>query len=284
MRFADRNGDYMINQESHNQKMKRTVISVILIAVIVICIAVIAVYMIKGKQASDVYEELQQTVQVTEDIEKVAETETTEESRPSYEGMPEVDFETLWKTNTDICAWVTVPGTQVNYPVLQNASSKEPHDTYYLMHTVEKASGLPGAIYIEPCNAADFTDANTVMYGHNMKNGTMFGSLHEFEDDTFFEEHQYAYIVTPEKNQVYQIFAAILYDDRHIMGTYDFSDTANYQLFLDSLTSNRNMGDIFREGVTVTTDDKIITMSTCVKGQDNKRLLVEAVLIDEYER
>lgn len=284
MQFADRNGDYMINQESHNQKMKRTVISVILIAVIVICIAVIAVYMIKGKQASDVYEELQQTVQVTEDIEKVAETETTEESRPSYEGMPEVDFETLWETNTDICAWVTVPGTQVNYPVLQNASSKEPHDTYYLMHTVEKASGLPGAIYIEPCNAADFTDANTVMYGHNMKNGTMFGSLHEFEDDTFFEEHQYAYIVTPEKNQVYQIFATILYDDRHIMGTYDFSDTANYQLFLDSLTSNRNMGDIFRDGVTVTTEDKIITMSTCVKGQDNKRLLVEAVLIDEYER
>lgn len=284
MRFADRNGDYMINQESHNQKVKRTVISVILIAVIVICIAVIATYMIKGKRANDVYEELQQTVQVTENIEEVAETETTEESRPSYEGMPEVDFETLWETNTDICAWVTVPGTQVNYPVLQNASSKEPHDTYYLMHTVEKASGLPGAIYIEPCNAADFTDANTVMYGHNMKNGSMFGSLHEFEDDTFFEEHQYAYIVTPEKNQVYQIFAVILYDDRHIMGTYDFSDTVNYQLFLDSLASNRSMGDIFREGVTVTTDDKIITMSTCVKGQDNKRLLVEAVLIDEYER
>lgn len=284
MRFADRNGDYMINQESHNQKVKRTVISVILIAVIVICIAVIAVYMIKGKRANGVYEELQQTVQVTENMEEVAETETTEESRPSYEGMPEVDFETLWETNTDICAWVTVPGTQVNYPVLQNASSKEPHDTYYLMHTVEKAYGLPGAIYIEPCNAADFTDANTVMYGHNMKNGSMFGSLHEFEDDTFFEEHEYAYIVTPEKNQVYQIFAVILYDDRHIMGTYDFSDTVNYQLFLDSLASNRSMGDIFREGVTVTTEDKIITMSTCVKGQDNKRLLVEAVLIDEYER
>ncbi len=200
-----------------------------------------------------------------------------------YEGIPEPDFEELWETNADVCAWITVPGTQVDYPVLQNASSKDLHDTYYLEHTVERAAGLPGAIYIEPCNAGDFTDLNTVIYGHNMKNGSMFGSLYEFEDNTFFEEHEYAYIVTPEKILVYRIFAAVVYSDRHLTGTFDFTTAEGCQVFLDELSKNRDMRDQFREGMEVTAGERMITMSTCVRGEDDRRLLIGAVLTDEYE-
>lgn len=275
-------------KQDEKQRKIKIAVSVILAAVMIVCIAAIAVYYIKEKRAGDIYEEMQQqNEQITNTAAVETEKETIEETETAvldYEGMPEVDFESLWETNTDICAWITVPGTQVNYPVVQNAAATDPHDSYYLMRTVEKASGLPGAIYIEPCNEADFTDENTVIYGHNMKNGSMFGSLHDFKDDTFFQEHEYAYVVTPQKNLVYRIFAMVVYDDRHIMGSYDFSNTVSYQAFLDSLASNRNMGDLFREDTEVTTENKIITMSTCIKGQDDKRLLVEAVLIDEYEK
>lgn len=267
-------------------KTTQKIIEIILVAIIIIALINVALYFTKEKHAGNVYKKMQQESIVVEIGTEIAEkTEVTEvtEKIPYYDGMPEVDFESLWETNTDICAWIFVPGTQVNYPVLYHAAATDPYDSYYLEHTVEQTPGLPGAIYIEPCNTADFTDANTVIYGHHMKNGTMFASLDYFLDDAFMEENQYAYIVTPEKNMVYQIFAAVVYDDRHIMSNFDFENTADYQSFLDSITANSNTKDVFREDVEVSTEDRMITMSTCVKGQDDKRLLVMGVLVDEYE-
>lgn len=269
----------MTERKGTRQHRNKMIMTTVLTVIMVVCIVIVVVYFIKGKRAENTYQDIQQSAKVDQQESNDAE----QEPHADYDGMPVIDFETLWETNTDICAWITVPGTEVDYPVLRKTDSTELHDVYYLMHTVDKVEGLPGSIYIEPINSPEFTDANTVVYGHNMKNGSMFGSLHNFEDDSFFEENQYAYVVTPEKSLVYQIFATIVYDNRHITGTYDFTDKEDYQKFLDSLTDNRNMGDLFREGVDVTTDDRVLTMSTCISGQDDKRLLVEAVLVDEYE-
>lgn len=270
----------MTERRGTRQHRNKMIMMTVLTVIMVVCIVIVAVYFIKGRRAESTYEDIQQTAKVDQQEEN---NDTEQEAHADYAGMPVIDFETLWETNTDICAWITVPGTEVDYPVLRKSDSTELHDVYYLMHTVEDVEGLPGSIYIEPISSPEFTDANTVVYGHNMKNGSMFGSLHDFEDDAFFEENQYAYIVTPEKSLVYQIFATVVYDNRHITGTYDFTDKEDYQEFLDSLTDNRNMGDLFREGIDVTTDDRILTMSTCISGQDDKRLLVEAVLVDEYK-
>lgn len=271
----------MGNQRKTRQQRNMMIMRLVLAVIMVACIAVVVIYFVRGKKADEAYDNLENVAKV-EDVDQTVE-DSTEESHVEYEGMPVIDFETLQDVNPDIKAWITIPNTQIDYPVMQNTSATEEHDTYYLDHTVEGASGLPGAIYIEPINADDFTDSNTVIYGHNMKNGTMFGDLHKFEDDTFFEENQYVYIVTPEKSLVYQVFAVIIYDDRHITGSYGVNDVDAYQAFLDSLEENRNMGDMFREGVEVTTEDRIITMSTCIKDKSENRLLVEAVLVDEYE-
>lgn len=273
------------NRKDKNQNNGKKALSVFLAVIILFCVLCIVFYFVREKRAENVYEEMRNTTETSSEVQ--TEADGNGEQGPlgtDYEGIPQVDFEVLRETNTDICAWITIPGTQVDYPVLQNQSSDNPYDNYYLQHTVEKASGLPGAIYIEPCNTADFSDKNTVIYGHNMKNGTMFGSLHQFEDDTFFSEQEYLYIATPEKNLVYQIFAAVTYSDVHIMGNFDFESETGYTDFLDSLKENRNMGDLFREGVEVTAEDRIVTLSTCIKGQDDRRLLIEAVLVDEYGR
>lgn len=275
----------MTGMSRKRRRALRKWMAMIVVLAVLACAAIAAAVLLKNREeGADIADADAGPAQVvTEQREQPESDPVTEPEEIPYEGIPETDFEELWKTNTDVCAWITVPGTQVDYPVLQNASSQDLHDTYYLEHTFERASGLPGAIYIEPCNAGDFTDLNTVIYGHNMKNGSMFGSLHEFEDNEFFDEHEYVYLVTPEKILVYRIFAAVIYSDRHLTGTFDFTTAEGCQVFLDELAGNRDMRDQFREDMEVTAGERMVTLSTCVKGEDDRRLLIGAVLTDEYE-
>lgn len=187
-----------------------------------------------------------------------------------------IDFESLWKTNEDVYAWITVPGTIIDYPILQH----ETDDSYYLNYTIDGVEGYPGCIYTEHMNSKDFTDNNTVIYGHNMRNGTMFTDLHKFRDGDFFAEHDTVYIYTPEKQLTYKIFAAYLYDDRHLMNSFDFSDPEIYSDYLseisniDSNDENANL----RKEIQLTTTNKIITLITCIREQPEKRVYVQAVL------
>lgn len=266
-----------------NEKLRKG-IRLVLVIGIVVCVAAISIYFVQEKNAAKVYEAMQaESVTIPVAIQNAEETENAERER-FWEDVPEVDFDTLWETNIDICAWIYVPGTQVNYPVLRNTQTSDLYDSYYLQHTVDKSEGLPGAVYMEPCNMPDFTDKNTVLYGHHMKNGSMFASLDYYMDAVFMEENPYVYIVTPQKNIIYQVFGAVTYDDTHIMRNYDFTEDESYQAYLDSLASNGNDADVLLEYLKVTTQDRVITLSTCVKNQDDKRLLVVAVLVDEYER
>lgn len=209
--------------------------------------------------------------------EEVQETEgegTTEENGAKvYEGCP-VDFAGMWETNEDVYAWITVPGTVIDYPILQHATD----NTYYLNYNIDGSYGYPGCIYTENLNSRDFTDNNTVIYGHNMKNGTMFAGLHKFEDASFFEENTKVYIYTPEKELQYTIFAAYIYDDRHLMYSFDFADSEVYAAYLEDIRNMRSMNALIREDITVTAEDKIITLVTCIGNQPSKRLLVQAVL------
>ena len=187
-----------------------------------------------------------------------------------------IDFSVLQEKNPDIYAWILIPGTGVDYPILQSSTDQ----AYYLNHTAEGAEGYPGSIYTENLNKKDFTDKNTVIYGHNMKDDSMFGSLKKYVDSDYMQEHPQIIIYTPEHKLTYQIYAGITYDDRHILGSFDFTDTQQYQAYLNSIDSVRNMASYRNPEVEVTTEDKIITLSTCNSNQE-QRFLVEAVLISE---
>jgi len=187
-----------------------------------------------------------------------------------------VDFEALGKRNPDIYAWISIPGTAVNYPLVQSADD----DSYYLNHTVEGVKGYPGSIYTERLNMKDFNDPNTVIYGHNMKDGTMFGGLHQYKDRDYMRDNAFIYIYTPQQVFQYRIFGGITYDDRHILKFFDFETETQYQQYLDSLFQVRNLSSYIDEEIAVDTDDRIITLSTCTKS-DDQRFLLLAVLIQE---
>lgn len=195
------------------------------------------------------------------------------------EGTSEIDFDYLWTINEDIIGWITIPGTNIDYPILQHPSD----DSYYLNHNIDGSYGYPGCIYIESLNSKDFSDPNTVLYGHNLKAKTMFTELHKFENRDFFDEHNEVIIYLPEETLYYRIFAAHVYDDRHLMYSFDFSDEDIYSNFLQSIYDIRDMNANINRDFTVTSQDRIITLATCMpsKADKEKRLLVHAVLLED---
>lgn len=186
-----------------------------------------------------------------------------------------IDFDKLKEINPDIYAWIRIPDTNIDYPIAQ----REGDDSYYLKHDMYQQPRFAGCIYTEDCNSRDFTDPNTVIYGHNMKNGSMFQNLHLFADQAFFDKHSNVYIYTPKGVLEYKVFAAYTYDDRHIMNSFDFDDPEVFQSYLDEILHVRSMDANIREGIDVTVDDHIITLATCIGGQTQNRYLVQAVLL-----
>ena len=189
-----------------------------------------------------------------------------------------IDFEALTAKYPDVYAWIRIPGTNVDYPIAR----REGDNGYYLNHTIDGRQRIEGAIFTEDYNGKDFEDPNTLIYGHNMKNGSMFRTLHRYKDRKFFEENPYVYIYQEGKVLKYRIFAAYTYDDRHIMMSFDFEDKNIFQLYINSILTNKEISSNIDLVVPVTVEDKIITLSTCTSNQ-NQRYLVQAVLLSDGE-
>lgn len=246
-------------------KKKYIVISIICILAAAIC-AVIGIYQYMQQQrAGQEYEKIR---------EEVKKEEPTEESEADPIEIP-VDFASLQAQNPDVYAWITVPGTNIDYPILQSASD----NSYYLTHTIDGTESPEGSIFTENYNSKDFEDPNTVIYGHNMKNGSMFQNLHNYQDRDFFDNNRDVTIYTPDAIRHYKIFAAYLYDNRHILESFDFSDPWVYKQYLNQIFSIRDMNSFIDTDTEVGVEDKIITLSTCYGTQHNVRYLVQAVLV-----
>ena len=187
-----------------------------------------------------------------------------------------IDWDELHSQNPDIYAWIYIPGTSIDYPILQHPEEK----SYYLNHNIDGSEGYPGCIYTQNVNSTDWTDPNTVIYGHNMNNGSMFHDLHRFEDAVFFDETQYLFIYTPERNLVYEIFAAYPFSNIDLMMCFDYSTPDALLVYFDGIWTNRSMTSHFRDSIVLYGDSRIITMSTCIGGQPDMRYLVQAVLLN----
>ena len=142
-----------------------------------------------------------------------------------------IDFAQLQSMNPDIYAWIKVPGTVIDYPVVQSDTD----NTYYLDHSVEKEEDKAGAIFTEDYNSKTFEDPNTVLYGHGMANGSMFDGLHQYMDRSFFDENREVIVYMPDKILHYQIFAAYLFDNRHLLQALTLRIPKSFQAYLDGL-------------------------------------------------
>lgn len=203
-------------------------------------------------------------------------TENPEDSEPKEPFVSPIDFDKLYALNPDIYAWITIPGSDVDYPVLQHPTE----DNHYLRYTVDGWLSPAGAIYTQTCNAKDFSDFNTILYGHNMADHTMFGALTYYRIPYYYDRNREIIVYTPDATLTYQVYAAVEYTDDLIPYKYDLDTQEGRQAFLDSLDCTEHGENHFSDDIEATTDDRLITLSTCTWARD-RRYLVIGVLIDE---
>lgn len=213
----------------------------------------------------------------------VGDDETVSSGDAGYEELSlynvpvkEIDFAALQaEQNEDIYAWITIPDTNIDYPILQH-----PEDpNHYLNYNIDGSKGYPGCIYTELYNSKEWDDPNTVLYGHNMKNGTMFANLHYYEDPEFFEEHPYVYIYSEDAVRVYQIFASYEFSNAHLLICFDTKDPEIFGQYLEGVMQHTGLTDNYNTELVVTAEDQIITLETCIANKPEKRYLVQAVLV-----
>ena len=195
-------------------------------------------------------------------------------ANPVYD--KDVNIAELQETvNKDIYAWIYIPDTKIDYPILQHPTN----NTYYLDYNLDGSKGYPGCIYSENYNNKDFSDPVTVLYGHNMKNGSMFAGLHKYEDEEYFKEHPSVYIYKEEDIFEYEIFAAYEYSNYQILLNHNFNSNEVFRNYLDKIFTYKG---IFKKDIELSTESHILTLSTCVANQGSKRYLVQAVLKEVY--
>ncbi len=190
-----------------------------------------------------------------------------------------VDIQELREGNSDIFAWINIPDTPINYPVLQ---SWDGDDSYYTTHNVLQEDDPKGAIYIEAANLKDMCDFNTILHGSSPNDGTMFAGLSNFLDRKYFEEHPYIYIYMDGNVLIYYTFAAFTREDKRLLAQYDFSYASGCQEFLDEIYQGRSMNKVIRSGWEnmVKPENFIITLST-KSASSSKQTVVVGCLVGD---
>ena len=149
---------------------------------------------------------------------------------------------------------------------------------------LDGSEGYPGCIYTQNYNSKDFTDRHTVIYGHNMRDGTMFSDLHKFEDEEYFyeENNRYVFIYTPDDVFAYRIFAAYQTNSIHQLLGYDIETDEAYLDYLNGILTRTGENCIVDGDIEVDADTKLLTLSTCVMAerQFHLRYLVRGVMLD----
>ncbi len=209
-------------------------------------------------------------------------TVKTEEKLPDNP----IDFNSLKKDNVDAIAWLKVDGTPIDYPIMMSGDDKV--EDFYINHDISLQSKKYGSIYVQRHNSKDFTDFNTIIYGHNMstvrwpQEYTMFGTLKQFRDRNFFDTNRNIYVYIPNHILHYEIVSAFVHDDRHLLSAYSFF-TKEGRMEYASVCKNPNtrIKNVV-EGLEITDEDRLITLSTCTSAE-NERYLVIGKLVSDTE-
>lgn len=184
-----------------------------------------------------------------------------------------IDFAALQAQNSDVYAWLDIPDTEISYPILQHSTD----NAYYLRHDIDGNRSSDGALFTEDYNHTDFEDPVTIVYGHHTYNGTFFGTLQNYyEDAEQFRQHQKIMVYMPDCQHEYKVVAAVPYNNHHILFNYDFTQKTAFSTFFDRVYSVRSLVANFDANDRPAFGQRILILSTCLKGDHSQRYLVIA--------
>ena len=260
-------------------KKKKTAGDIVLTVVL---IAAICVFCYAGYNLFHIYTEYKKG---TDEYNEIAQMAVTERDRDGEEAGPSagelkapmnIDFASLKSVNDDVVGWIYVEAVpDINYPIVHGKDNET-----YLHRTYEKNYNFAGTIFVDYENKRDFSDCNTLVYGHNMKNGTMFGQLKNFsKDDSAYNKSKYFWIFTPEKTYRYEIISA--YTTAVNSDTYTLFKGPG-QEFVDYMNKIVSYSDVKTTPGELGVDDKIVTLSTCT-GNESTRYVVQGKRVDTLD-
>ena len=190
--------------------------------------------------------------------------------RPDENG--EKSFDELCNLNHDVFGWLDIYGTNINYPIVQASNNER-----YVSNDVLGNYSLSGAIFLDYRDNKSFLDFNSIVYGHHMAHGAMFGDIDKFEDETFFNNHPYGSIFFDDMNHGIEIVAFIKCD-AYDMRMFNPDVGINYQ---DQFLNDINIMAIHKRDISISTNDHIIAFSTCASPSETDRQMLIAKLTDE---
>lgn len=251
---------------------------ILILAILIASIAGFKIYtvMMEYKAGVDEYSSILASV-VTErdaDEEEIRKLRDVNGNETKHWNSPiDVDFDALKTINSDVVGWIYMEALsdQINYPIVQGNDNE-----YYLHHTYKKESVFAGSIFIDYKNSSDFSDQNTIVYGHNMKNGSMFGTLKKYKEQETIDKSQYFWIITPDeayKYKIFSVYTASVEGDTYTLIKGPGIETIEYGNSMQS-KSSINLGNYEFNEI-----DKIVTLSTCT-GDSSTRFVVQGVRIE----
>ena len=260
-------------QPEQKKKKKSDVLLTIalIVAIAVFCYAAFNLYHIytEYKKGTDEYNQIEEMA-VTE-----RDADSAEVAGPSAQIKPpiEVDFDKLKSVNEDVVGWIYVDALpDISYPIVKGKDNQT-----YLHQTYEKNYNFAGTIFVDYENSGDFSDCNTLVYGHNMKNGSMFGHLKKFrEDDKLYKQDKYFWILTPERNYRYEIITAYTTGVNSDTYTLFKGPGEEFEKYLETI---KGYSEIKTDDTDLTIKDRIVTLSTCT-GNESTRFVVQGKRVD----
>lgn len=196
------------------------------------------------------------------------------ESKNTYEKIQEVKnnsnnfSEELIKINEDYKMWIEIPNTNIDYPVVQGKDND-----FYLKHDFNKKKSSSGAIFMDYKNNID-KDKNIIIYGHNMKNKSMFQNLMKFKDKEFWKENNKIILTIDGKRYEYEIFSSYISDSEDINLKINFKNDDEYLKYIGDIKKK----SIFHREIDIKSNDRIITLSTCSYEKDDARMIIHGKL------
>lgn len=249
-------------EENKKKKSKRplyTVLMIVCAIVFVVALYNVVTIALDYKEIDDYYEETESKFAVIE------------------EGiLSAVNFAKIREVNQDVIGWIRIEDTNISYPILQGKDNK-----YYLYRNYEKKYLGAGSIFMDAWNDDDLSDLHTIIYGHNMRNGAMFGNMDKFKSEAYRDEHPYITILLPDgkwhKYEIYSYYTADVTDGTFQIFAYGDKLYSDYV----KLTTRKN---VYKNTTAPANGEKILTLSTCTEdSNDYKRNVLHAKYVGVEE-
>lgn len=248
----------------------RKIINIILVAIIIVCLSIIGYkyynYNKDDKLNSEI-QDLQPVINEASDSDNNSSGENDGQDQ-SKDGdyVNSANEEQLKSINSDYKMWIQIENTNINYPVVQSSDND-----YYLKHNFRKESNISGTVFVESANDID-NDKNIILYGHNMRNGTMFNNITNYKEESFFNEDNKISIIMNNTLYEYEVFSVYVKNVSEVNLAIGF---ANEDEFIN-YAYNEAEESLYKKDVDFSAGDNLITLVTCSYEFTDARTIVVA--------